>query len=202
MADEALIKEIDAYVDEVWSDVLHDMAALIAHNSVVDASKAQDGAPFGPAAHDALTCALGIAEKLGLEPHDFKGYLGYADLKGASDTYISTIAHVDIVPAGTGWTVEPFELTQKDGYLLGRGVLDDKGPAILTLYAAHFFARKGQQLPYTLRCMLGSDEGSGHERRGALPGRVPRARVLLHARCRVPRVLRREGPLRRDVRLW
>ena len=161
MADEALIKEIDAYVDEVWPDVLHDMAALIAHDSVVDASKAQDGAPFGPAAHDALTCALGIAEKLGLEPHDFKGYLGYADLKGASDTYISTIAHVDIVPAGTGWTVEPFELTQKDGYLLGRGVLDDKGPAILTLYAAHFFARKGQQLPYTLRCMLGSDEEVG-----------------------------------------
>ena len=46
MADEALIKEIDAYVDEVWPDVLHDMAALIAHDSVVDASKAQDGAPL------------------------------------------------------------------------------------------------------------------------------------------------------------
>lgn len=161
MADEALIQEIDAYVDEVWPAVLDDMAALIKHDSVADSSKATEGAPFGPAAHDALTCALGIAEKLGLEPHDFKGYMGYADLKGASDTQIATIAHVDIVPVGTGWATDPLTLTKKDGYLLGRGVLDDKGPAILTLYAAHFFARRGEQLPYTLRCMLGSDEEVG-----------------------------------------
>ena len=160
-ADEALVKEIDAYVDEVWPAVLDDMAALIKHDSVADSKKAEPGAPFGPAAHEALLCGLGIAEKLGLEPHDVEGYMGYADLKGASDTQIATIAHVDIVPTGTGWTVDPLALTKKDGYLLGRGVLDDKGPAVLTLYAAHFFARRGEQLPYTLRCMLGSDEEVG-----------------------------------------
>jgi acetylornithine deacetylase/succinyl-diaminopimelate desuccinylase-like protein len=40
------------------------------------------------------------------------------------------LAHVDVVPvAGQTWTVRPFQLTEKDGYLYGRGVNDDKGMA-------------------------------------------------------------------------
>ena len=29
--------------------------------------------------------------------------------------------HVDVVPAGEGWSSDPYKLTQKDGYLYGRG---------------------------------------------------------------------------------
>ena len=40
------------------------------------------------------------------------------------------IAHVDVVPVeGQPWTVPPFQLTEKDGFLYGRGVNDDKGMA-------------------------------------------------------------------------
>ena len=97
--------------------------------------------------------------------HDLDGYLGYADLEGASPRYIATIAHTDIVPLGLGWTVDPLDVTRRDGYLLGRGVLDDKGPFVLSLYAAHFFCRQvaetGQRLPYTLRCIIGNNEETG-----------------------------------------
>lgn len=45
---------------------------------------------------------------------------------------------------------------------MGRGVLDDKGPLVLSLYVAHFFvrqvARTGRRLPYTLRCIIGAEE--------------------------------------------
>lgn len=156
-----LLARIDAYVEEVWPRVLADMAELIAVPSVADASKAEEGAPHGPDAHAALQVALKQCERLGLEPHDCDGWLGFADLKGASDKQIATIAHVDVVPAGTGWTQDPFMLTQREGYLLGRGVIDDKGPAVLTMYMAHYFARAGVELPYTLRVMLGSDEEVG-----------------------------------------
>jgi len=40
------------------------------------------------------------------------------------------IAHVDVVPVeGQPWTVPPFHVTEKDGFLFGRGVNDDKGMA-------------------------------------------------------------------------
>jgi acetylornithine deacetylase/succinyl-diaminopimelate desuccinylase-like protein len=40
------------------------------------------------------------------------------------------IAHVDVVPTeGQPWTVPPFQITEKDGFLWGRGVNDDKGMA-------------------------------------------------------------------------
>ena len=52
--------------------------------------------------------------------------------------------------------------TRKDGYLIGRGVLDDKGPFVLSLYAANFFRRQveetGEKLPYTLRCIIGNND--------------------------------------------
>ena len=43
--------------------------------------------------------------------------------------------HVDTVPAGEGWTYPPFELTQKDGNLYGRGTADMKGTIAATLGA-------------------------------------------------------------------
>ena len=59
---------------------------------------------------------------------------------------------MDVVPAGPGWTFEPFSVTQKDGYLIGRGTLDDKGPVVVTLWALKFWKDQGRELPYT--CLL------------------------------------------------
>jgi acetylornithine deacetylase/succinyl-diaminopimelate desuccinylase-like protein len=40
------------------------------------------------------------------------------------------MAHVDVVPVDSQpWTVPPFQATEKDGFLYGRGVSDDKGMA-------------------------------------------------------------------------
>jgi len=47
------------------------------------------------------------------------------------------IAHVDVVPVeGQPWTVPPFHLTEKDGFLWGRGVNDDKGMAAVIVALA------------------------------------------------------------------
>ncbi len=45
-------------------------------------------------------------------------------------------AHVDVVPtAGQAWTVPPFDAVEKDGFIWGRGTLDDKGSAAMMLAA-------------------------------------------------------------------
>jgi len=164
-ADPTFVAEVDAYIDEVWGDVVDDMATMIAVDSVEDIPHAEPGKPWGPGPYEALSRGLAIAGRLGLDAHDCEGYLGYADLPGASAKQVATIAHADIVPVGTGWSSDPFTLTRRDGYLFGRGILDDKGPLVLSLYAAHFFVRKvqatGEPLPYTLRCILGSNEETG-----------------------------------------
>ena len=165
MIDEHLKAEVDAYVDEVWEDVVEDIRSLVRIESVEDTAHAEPGKPWGPAPYEALMQGLSICERLGLVPTNLDGYLGYADLPGVSPTVIATIAHTDIVPLGKGWTVDPLDVTRKDGYLLGRGVIDDKGPFVLSAWAAHFFVRMvrrtGRPLPYTLRCIVGNNEETG-----------------------------------------
>ncbi len=156
-----VMESVEKYVDEVWEDVVSDIAALVAHPSVADSSAAEPGAPFGRSVRDALDCGLGIAERLGYEVADDDGYVGIADIPGECEEHIATIAHVDVVPAGPGWNTDPFSMERREGWLLGRGVIDDKGPAVLSLYAGAFFLREGITPRYTFRALIGCDEEVG-----------------------------------------
>ncbi len=110
---------------------------------------------------DALDCALGIAQKLGYQTSDDEGYVGIADIPGRGDKQLATICHVDVVPAGPGWNTDPFALERREGWLLGRGVIDDKGPAVLSLYAGAYLLKHGITPRYTFRALLGCDEEVG-----------------------------------------
>lgn len=162
MADEQLKQEAAEYTERVWEDVVSDIATLVAIRSVEDMEHAAPGMPYGPAPFEALQAAVDMASRLGFDAHNCEGHIGYADIAGASPKQIAMIGHTDIVPEGTGWHYDPFTVTRKDGYLIGRGVLDDKGPTVLALYAAKFFAeraeRTGEPNPYTLRVILGNNE--------------------------------------------
>ena len=43
--------------------------------------------------------------------------------------------HIDVVPAGDGWTSDPFRLREDGGQLFGRGSCDAKGPLVAMLEA-------------------------------------------------------------------
>lgn len=159
MDETRLLEAIDAFIAENQENILRDLAALVRIPSVEGTP--EPGAPFGKGPKEALQAALAIADGMGLVTHDCEGYMGYADLPGQSEKQIAAITHLDVVPEGNGWTGRPFELARRDGYLLGRGVADDKGPAVLTLYAAKFFADRKEPLPYTLRILLGANEETG-----------------------------------------
>ncbi len=66
-------------------------------------------------------------------------------------------AHMDVVPAGDGWDTDPFEPVIKDGFIYGRGVLDDKGPLASIMVAAKL-----------LKQVLGDDALSGEFQMAAL----------------------------------
>lgn len=155
-----LREEITEYIDERWDEVLADIESLVSIPSVRDddTPRPDAGAPFGAGPAAALERALEIAEGYGFSVHNLNGYIGYADLPGQSDTQIGIIGHVDVVAAGPDWTSDPFSLARKDGYLIGRGVMDDKGPLVVALHALRFLKERGVLLPYTVRVLIGACE--------------------------------------------
>ena len=88
MDEKLLLEQIDAFVAENRENVLRDLKTLVDINSVE--GQPQPGAPFGPGPRKALEAALDIAAGMGLDAHNCEGYIGYADLPGASPTHVQT----------------------------------------------------------------------------------------------------------------
>ena len=153
--DQNLMKDIEAFVEEKREFLLRDIARLVAINSVE--GEPEPGSPFGAGPRAALDTGLTIARELGLEAVDCQGYMGYAAL-GSGDRYLATITHLDVVPAGEGWSADPFTLRRKEDAILGRGVMDDKGPSVVCLYALHYLKERGVSLHYPIRALLGVNE--------------------------------------------
>jgi carboxypeptidase PM20D1 len=70
-------------------------------------------------------------------------------------------AHLDVVPPGTGWTHPPFSGAVADGFVWGRGALDDKGSLVCIFEAAELLLEKGFRPRRTLYLAFGGDEEVG-----------------------------------------
>jgi acetylornithine deacetylase/succinyl-diaminopimelate desuccinylase-like protein len=72
------------------------------------------------------------------------------------------IAHVDVVPVeGQPWTVPAFHVTEKDGFLWGRGINDDKGMAATLVAIALEMARARPVLSRDVVFALTAGEETG-----------------------------------------
>ncbi|WP_034263646.1 M20/M25/M40 family metallo-hydrolase [Amycolatopsis jejuensis] len=71
--------------------------------------------------------------------------------------------HVDVQPAEplAPWTSPPFEVTERDGALYGRGVTDDKGQLLMYLRAIEAVQASGGQLPVTVLVVVDAEEEVG-----------------------------------------
>ncbi len=159
MTEQELLKRADEFIEQNIEAMIKDIKEIVDIPSVT--APPAEGAPYGMELKRALLKALEIGERLGFETVNCQNHMGYALLRGQREEYIGTIAHLDVVPAGNGWHTDPYDMVVKDGYLRGRGVIDNKGPLILTFYMAKFFKELGEPLPYSLRMMAGCDEESG-----------------------------------------
>ena len=157
--DQKILTAIDSFTKNNQEAIFRDIGRLVSVNSVESAP--EENAPFGKGAKEVLDLALGIASELGLETCSCANKIGYASVGGNGDRYLATITHLDVVPAGDGWKADPFTMREREGYILGRGVIDDKGPSVLCLYALKFLKESGISLRYPVRALLGANEETG-----------------------------------------
>jgi acetylornithine deacetylase/succinyl-diaminopimelate desuccinylase-like protein len=72
------------------------------------------------------------------------------------------LAHLDVVGVDRAkWSTEPFAATQKDGYIYGRGAIDDKGMVAANLAAIIGLKRSGARLTRDVVFLADADEEEG-----------------------------------------
>lgn len=153
-----LVKKIDEFIAANRQNIIDDIFKLVRVRSV---SVAQDGPkPFGEGCAEALDLALEMGKGFGLTPKNYDYYIGSLQV-GDKEDDIAAICHIDIVPEGNDWKNDPFNPIIKDGYLIGRGVCDDKGPAVAVMYAMKFIKDMGLDLKYNIKLLLGCNEECG-----------------------------------------
>ena len=69
--------------------------------------------------------------------------------------------HFDVVPAGAGWTVDPFSAEIREGRLYGRGTCDQKAGIAASIFAVEAVRRAGVKLAGTVEQSGTVDEESG-----------------------------------------
>ena len=147
-----------AAVAEPWFD---ELAELIRIPSVsADPERAEDVRAAADWLAEFVRRAGGEAEVL---PTDTQPLIlgDLAASNGAAPTVL-VYGHVDVQPPDPLelWESDPFTLEERDGWLYGRGVADDKGQLYVLLKAAAELAAAGE-LPVNIRVACDAEEESG-----------------------------------------
>ncbi len=163
-------------------DLVKTLQQLVRIPSLFDPTTIGPNAPYGQALRTALDYMLTMAQKDGFKTRDLEGYAGVIEF-GEGTEIMGVLGHLDVVPVGNGWSVDPFSATIKEGYIIGRGSQDDKGPSVAAYMAMKILKDSGFKPKKRVFMILGTDEESGmgcmkyYQKHGEIPnfGFVPDA---------------------------
>jgi succinyl-diaminopimelate desuccinylase len=74
---------------------------------------------------------------------------------------VAVVCHLDVVPAGDGWSTDPFDPVEKDGRIYGRGAKDNKGSLASAIAAMEFLKQHESQLKGQVLLVGAADEERG-----------------------------------------
>lgn len=140
-------------------NMVKDLAGLVAIDSVSHPGGSEE-LPFGEGPKKALDYTLALCEKYGFKTKRCGNFMGYAET-GEGEEIMGILCHLDVVPAGDGWNTDPFKAEVIDGKLYGRGVIDDKGPAMAAIYAVKDLMDSGAKFNKRVRILFGETEEVG-----------------------------------------
>ena len=131
-------KRIDLWIDAHKDAILAELAELVSYRSISNYDpEAKD--PFGPECSAVLEKALVLAAKHGLSGKNLDNYCGFARLDVTADPKeFGLFSHLDVVPELEGWFGDPYKVEVRDGWAIGRGISDNKGAAVASMFALEY----------------------------------------------------------------
>ena len=147
----------DKWIEDHKEELISALQGALKYRTVQGEPAAE--APFGKEVKECLRYTLNEAGRLGLKTRDLDGFCGLIDADAGSGTeLLGILAHLDVVPEGTGWDHDPYGAEIADGKLYGRGSIDDKGPAFASIFALKAVLESGLALKRSVRIILGCNE--------------------------------------------
>jgi succinyl-diaminopimelate desuccinylase len=157
-------------IEKFRDEAVRLLRGLVSYPSVK--GPAETGMPFGAAVQGAYEYLLREAETDGFETFNADNFGGHIDWRGAvldargevARAAVETLGipiHIDVVPAGDGWTKDPWVGEEEDGRIYGRGTTDDKGPAVSVYLAMKALKASGYIPSKNVRLIIGLDEETG-----------------------------------------
>ncbi|MED4919846.1 dipeptidase PepV [Weizmannia sp. CD-2023] len=140
-------------------DLIRDLQGILQIRSVLDEANTTEEAPLGQGVREALQYMLDLGEKDGFKTKNVQNLAGHLEM-GEGEDILGILGHVDVVPEGDGWTVDPYSGTVKDGKIYARGSSDDKGPTMAAYYGMKIVNELGVPLEKRVRLIVGTDEES------------------------------------------
>ena len=158
----ALEQRAEKWIAEHKGRLVQDIIRLVKIRSISDPEHGTEEAPFGEGCKKVLEEALAIGREHGFETAMYDNRIGamwYSE--GKWEDTIGFWGHMDVVPEGEDWDNKPYEPVYRDGYLIGRGSRDNKGPTMAIMYVIECLKDLGVNLRRPLRLFLGCDEEKG-----------------------------------------
>ena len=141
-------------------EMMKSLKEFIAIDSVYDEESKDEANPFGKGVSKALQYIENLAKKDGFIVHNYDNMV-VEILTNELEPNVTIMAHADVVPVGTGWPQDPFELTEKGDFLYARGVADDKGPLLSCYYGLKALRDNNLLGNYQVRFLMGGNEERG-----------------------------------------
>jgi len=160
MISKELLNRIDNYINSHRNEIVNDLRELVEIPSVRGCELPD--APYGEQCKKALDKSLELFEKNGFKGRFAKSkkyILAETEQQGKT---LGLFGHCDVVAADGEWLYgEPFKLTQRNGFLVGRGCNDDKSGIIQMLYSAKMIKELNIPINNKLLFFVGACEEDG-----------------------------------------
>lgn len=152
------MQQVFRYVDQMTERYIRELSEFCAHRSVKG-----DG-------NGLMHARMQLKEKLALLGFAANEYAGpqepavlYGCRRMSGKKTVLFYNHYDVAPEGPkpAWATPPFQLTEKDGRLWGRGVSDNKGALLARLQAIEAILAVKGELPAGVAYVFDGDEETG-----------------------------------------